>query len=164
MVRNWQVVAAAQQGDLFPDQNALNIMCYRDHDRVAILDSRVWNVHAGLLEAVTAVDGGIHCEGHKLIFAHATSAYPGDLYGGAIPISAKDCGCEAFLRFFSNHHLRGLQEQYLSAFLRHNFETLRNLGILNTISNARRNDPCPCGSEKSSNIVTRQRLLHRVRS
>ncbi|MGA2567724.1 MAG: SEC-C domain-containing protein [Pseudolabrys sp.] len=115
---------------------------------MTILDSRVWNVHGGLLKAVTAVDGEIYREGHKLIFAHATSAYPGDLYGGTMPISAKDCGCEALLRFFANDHLRALQEQYLSAFLRNNFETLRNLGILNTISNARRNDPCPCGSGK----------------
>src|SRR5208283_1059567 len=50
---------------------------------------------------------------------------------------------------FTNDHLRALQEQYLSALLRHNFEALRNLGILNTISNARRNDPCPCGSGKN---------------
>jgi len=49
---------------------------------------------------------------------------------------------------FTNDHLRALQEQYLSARLRHNFEALRNLGLLNTISNARRNDPCPCGSGK----------------
>jgi len=148
MVRNWQVAATDQQGDMFPDQNALNVMCYRDPDRVAILDSRVWNVHGGLLKAVTAADGEISCDGHKLIFAHATSAYPGDLYGGTMPISAKNCGCEAFLRFFTNDHLKGLQEQYLSAFLRNNFEMLRNFGILNTIFNARRNDPCPCGSGK----------------
>jgi uncharacterized protein YchJ len=44
--------------------------------------------------------------------------------------------------------ISALQEQYLSALLRHNFEALRNFGILNTISNARRNDPCPCGSGK----------------
>jgi len=97
-MRNWKVIATAQQGDLFPDQNALNVLCYRDPDRVTILDSRVWNVNGRLLKAVTAADGEIYCEGHKLIFAHATSAYPGDLTG-TMPISAKDCGCEAFLRF-----------------------------------------------------------------
>ena len=45
-LRNWQVVAAAQDGDMFPDQNALNIMCYRDIERVSVLEPRVWNVHA----------------------------------------------------------------------------------------------------------------------
>ena len=67
-----------------------------------------------------------------------------------MPISAKDCGCEAFLRLFVNDQLRSLQENYLSAFLRTNFETLRDLGILVNIShaNTRRNDPCPCGSGK----------------
>ncbi len=146
--RNWQVVAAVQQGDLFPDQNALNIMCYRDPDRVTVLDLRVWNVHAGLLKNVKASDGEIYCEGQKPVFAHATSAYPGDLYGGTMPISAKDRGCEAFLRFFTNDHLKRLQEQYLSGFLRNNFETLCNLGILVDVSHARRNDLCPCGSGK----------------
>jgi uncharacterized protein YchJ len=70
--------------------------------------------------------------------------------GGTMPISAKDCGCEAFLRLFVNDRLRNLQENYLSAFLRANFDALRDLGILVNIShvNTRRNDPCPCGSGK----------------
>jgi hypothetical protein len=145
---NWQAVAAAQDGDMFPDQNALNIMAYRDIDRVSVLDARVWNVHARLLKSVEATDNGIDCEGRNPIFVHATSAFQGDLMGGAMPISAKDCGSEAFLRLFVNDRLRSLQENYLSAFLRTNFETLRNLGILVNIShaNTRRNDPCPCGS------------------
>ena len=149
-LRQWQVVAAAQDGDKFPDQNALNIMCYRDPARVSIFDSRVWNVHGGLLKAVQAIDNDVTCEGQKPIFVHATSAYEGDLYGGAMPISVKDCGCEVYLRFFGNEHLRKLQEDYLSGFLRNNFDTLRNLGILIKVSNvgARRNDPCPCGSGK----------------
>jgi len=149
-LRNWRVVAAAQDGDKFPDQNALNIMCYRDPARVTVLNARVWNVHAGLLRSVTAAKNGISCEGEKPIFAHATSAFPGDIMGGAMPISAKDFGCEAFLRYFTNDRLRSLQENYLSAFLRTNFVTLRDLGILIDISSAhaRRNDPCPCGSGK----------------
>ncbi|HEY1473559.1 MAG TPA: SEC-C metal-binding domain-containing protein [Pseudolabrys sp.] len=149
-LKNWQAVSAAQQGDMFPDQNSLNIMCYRDADRVSILDSRLWNVHAGLLKSVKASDNDVDCDGQKPIFVHATSAYPGDLMGGEMPISAKDCGCEAFLRFFANDGLRTLQENYLSGFLRTNFETLRGLGILVNVSrgNARRNDPCPCGSGK----------------
>jgi hypothetical protein len=149
-LRNWQVVAAAQDGDMFPDQNALNIMCYRDMARVAVLEPRVWNVHAGLLQSVKATGNEINCDGQKPIFAHATSAYPGDIKGGAMPISAKDLGCEAFLRFFTNDRLRSLQENYLTAFLRTNFEALRDLGILVNVSqaNARRNDPCPCGSGK----------------
>jgi hypothetical protein len=144
----WQTVAAAQDGDKFPDQNALNLMAYRDLDRITILDSCVWNVHARLLKAVQATDNGVTCDGQKPIFVHATSAYEGDLLGGTMPISAKDCGCEAYLRFFTNEHLRKLQEDYLSGFLRNNFETLRNLGVLINISNARRNDPCPCRSGK----------------
>jgi SEC-C motif len=149
-VRNWQVVAAAQDGDMFPDQNALNLMCYREPTRVKVLDARVWNVHAGLLKSVNGTGEGIDCDGEKTIFVHATSAYPGDIMGGAMPISAKDLGCEAFLRFFTNDRLRSLQENYLSTFLRTNFETLRNLGILVNVSpaNTRRNDPCPCGSGK----------------
>ena len=145
---NWQTVAAAQDGDMFPDQNALNIMAYRDIDRVSVLDARLWNVHARLLKSVKAADSGLDCERQKPIFLHATSAFQGDLMGGAMPISARDCGCEAFLRLFVNDHLRILQENYLAAFLRTNFETLRNLDILVSISNARRNDPCPCGSGK----------------
>jgi hypothetical protein len=135
---------------MFPDQNSLNLMCYRDADRVLILDSRVWNVHAGLLKSVQVTDNDVSCDGQKPIFVHATSAYPGDLIGGEMPISAKDCGCEAYLRLFANDRLRSLQENYLSGFLRTNFETLRNLGILVDISNAntRRNEPCPCGSGK----------------
>jgi len=66
MMRNWQVIATAQQGDLFPDQNALNVLCYRDPDRVTILDLRVWNVHGRLLEAVTAADGEIYWKGTSL--------------------------------------------------------------------------------------------------
>jgi hypothetical protein len=149
-LRNWQVVAAAQDGDMFPDQNALNIMAYRDIERVSVLEPRVWNVHAGLLQLVKAAGNEIDCDGKKPIFAHATSAYPGDIKGGAMPISAKNLGCEAFLRFFTNDRLRSLQENYLTAFLRTNFEALRNLGILVNVSqaNARRNDPCPCGSGK----------------
>ena len=149
-LRNWQIVAAAQDGDMFPDQNALNIMCYRDMARVAVLEPRVWNVHAGLLQSVKAAGNEIDCDGKNPIFAHATSAYPGDIKGGAMPISAKDLGCEAFLRFFTNDRLRSLQENYLTAFLRTNFEALRDLGILVNVSqaNARRNDPCPCGSGK----------------
>jgi hypothetical protein len=149
-LRNWQVVAAAQDGDKFPDQNALNIIAYRDIEHVSVLDARIWNVHAGLLKSVKTAGDDIDCEGQKPIFAHATSAYPGDIMGGAMPISAKGLGCEAFLRFFTNDHLRNLQENYLSAFLRTNFETLRDLGILIDISHAniRRNDPCPCGSGK----------------
>jgi len=44
MMRNWQVIATAQQGDLFPDQNALNVLCYRDPNRVTILAclERAW--------------------------------------------------------------------------------------------------------------------------
>ena len=145
---NWQSVAAAQDGDKFPDQNALNLMAYRDPDRITVLDSRVWNVHARLLKAVQATGNEVTCDGQKPIFVHATSAYEGDLLGGSMPISAKDCGCEAYLRFFANEHLRKLQEDYLSGFLRHNFETLRNLGVLVNMSNARRNDLCPCGSGK----------------
>lgn len=145
---NWQAVAAAQDGDKFPDQNALNLMAYRDLDRVTVLDSRIWNVHARLLKAVQATDNEVTCDGQKPIFVHATSAYAGDLLGGEMPISAKDCGCEAFLRFFGNEHLRKLQEDYLAGFLRNNFDTLRDLGILVNVSNARRNDPCPCGSGK----------------
>lgn len=149
-LENWQVVAAAQDGDMFPDQNALNIMCYRDPARVTVMDARVWNVHAGLLKSVKAAGNGIDCAGEKPIFAHATSAFPGDIMGGSMPISAKDLGCEAFLRFFTNDRLRSLQENYLTAFLRTNFELLRDLGILVNVSpaNARRNDPCPCGSGK----------------
>lgn len=149
-LRNWQVVAAAQDGDMFPDQNALNIMAYRDIERVSVLDALVWNVHAGLLQSVKAAGNEIDCDGKKPIFAHATSAYPGDIMGGAMPISAKDCGCEAFLRFFTNDRLRSLQENYLIAFLRTNFESLRDLGILVNVAqaNTRRNDPCPCGSGK----------------
>jgi hypothetical protein len=149
-LENWQVVAAAQDGDMFPDQNALNLMCYRDPARVMVLDAHVWNVHAGLLKAVKAAGNDIDCDGEKPIFAHATSAFPGDIMGGAMPISAKDLGCEAFLRFFTNDRLRSLQENYLTAFLRTNFEALRDLGILVKVSqaNARRNDPCPCGSGK----------------
>jgi hypothetical protein len=146
--RGWQTVAAAQDGDKFPDQNALNLMAYRDPDRVTVLDSRIWNVHARLLKAVKATGNEVTCDGQKPIFVHATSAYEGDLLGGEMPISAKDCGCEAYLRFFANEHLRKLQEDYLSGFLRSNFEALRNLGVLVNISNARRNDPCPCGSGK----------------
>jgi hypothetical protein len=145
---NWQTVAAAQDGDMFPDQNALNIMAYRDIDRVSVLDARIWNVHARLLKSVKAADNGLDCEGQKPIFLHATSAFQGDLMGGAMPISAKDCGCEAFLRLFANDHLRSLQEDYLATFLRGNFETLRNVGVLASITKARRNDPCPCGSGK----------------
>jgi hypothetical protein len=147
---DWQSVAAAQDGDKFPDQNALNIMAYRDIDRVSVLDARVWNVHARLLKSVKVAGNEVDCEGEKPIFVHATSAFQGDLMGGAMPISAKDCGCEAFLRLFVNDQLRSLQENYLSAFLRTNFETLRDLGILVNIShaNTRRNDPCPCGSGK----------------
>ena len=147
-LRNWQVVAAAQDGDKFPDQNALNIMCYRDIERVSVLDARVWNVHAELLKSVKAIDDDVYCDGRKPIFVHATSAYPGDIMGGAMPVSAKDFGCEAFLRFFTNDRLKSLQENYLSAFLRTNFETLRDLEILVNISSAhaRRNDLCPCGS------------------
>jgi hypothetical protein len=149
-LRNWQTVAAAQDGDKFPDQNALNIMAYRDIDRVTVLDARVWNVHARLLKSIKVTDNEVYCEGQKPIFVHATSAFQGDLLGGAMPISAKDCGCEAFLRLFTNDHLRGLQENYLSVFLRTNFETLRDLSILVNIShaNTRRNDACPCGSGK----------------
>lgn len=147
---NWQAVATAQDGDMFPDQNALNIMCYRDPARVAVLDARIWNVHAGLLKSIKAAGKDVDCDGEKPIFAHATSAYPGDIMGGTMPISAKDLGCEAFLRFFTNDRLRSLQENYLTAFLRTNFEKLRDLGILVSLShaNARRNDPCPCGSGK----------------
>lgn len=149
-LKNWQVVAAAQNGDMFPDQNALDILAYRDIDRVSVLDARIWNVHAELLKSVAAAGLEIECGGKKPIFVHATSALPGDIMGGAMPISAKDLGCEAFLRFFTNSDLRGLQERYLSAFLRTNFESLRDLGILVNVSqaNARRNDPCPCGSGK----------------
>jgi len=149
-LRNWQAVAAAQDGDMFPDQNALNLMCYRDPARVTVLDARVWNVHAGLLKSVDASGNDIVCDGKKPIFAHATSAFPGDIMGGAMPISAKDLGCEAFLRFFTNDRLRSLQENYLAAFMRTNFELLRDLGILVNVSpaNTRRNDPCPCGSGK----------------
>jgi hypothetical protein len=146
--RGWQTVAAAQDGDKFPDQNALNLMAYRDLDRVTVLDSRLWNVHARLLKAVQATGNGVTCDGQKPIFVHATSAYEGDLLGGTMPISAKDSGCEAYLRFFANEHLRKLQEDYLAGFLRHNFEMLRTLGVLVNMSNARRNDPCPCGSGK----------------
>ena len=147
---NWQAVAAAQDGDKFPDQNALNITAYRDIDRVSVLDAQVWNVHARLLKSIKVTGSDVYCEGRKPIFVHATSAFQGDLMGGAMPISAKDCGCEAFLRLFTNDHLRSLQENQLSAFLRTNFETLRDMGILVNIShtNARRNDPCPCGSGK----------------
>ncbi len=149
-LRNWQSVAAAQDGDMFPDQNALNIMAYRDIGRVSVLDSRVWNVHARLLKSVKVIDNNVNCEEQKPIFVHATSAYEGDLMGGTMPISAKDSGCEAFLRLFVNDHLRSLQENYLSTFLRTNFETLRKQRILTNISHAsaRRNDPCPCGSGK----------------
>ena len=145
---NWQTVAAAQDGDKFPDQNALNLMAYRDLDHVTVLDSRVWNVHARLLKAVKASGNEVTCDGQKPIFVHATSAYEGDLLGGLMPISAKDCGCEAYLRFFANEHLRKLQEDYLAGFLRHNFETLRDLGILIKVSGARRNELCRCGSGK----------------
>ncbi len=149
-LRDWRITAATQDGDMFPDQNALNLMCYRDRERVSVLDAHVWNVHAGLLKSITVVKNEFFCEGQKPIFVHATSAYPGDLKGGAMPISAKDCGCEAFLRLFVNDRLRSLQEDYLSAFLRTNFEMLRDLGILINIprAEARRNDPCPCGSGK----------------
>ncbi|HEX5210455.1 MAG TPA: SEC-C metal-binding domain-containing protein [Pseudolabrys sp.] len=149
-LENWQAVAAAQDGDMFPDQNALNIMCYRNPDRVTVLDARIWNVHAGLLKSVNTSGSDIGCDDVKPIFAHATSAFPGDIMGGVMPISAKDLGCEAFLRFFTNGRLRSLQENYLTAFLRTNFELLRDLGILVNVSplNARRNDPCPCGSGK----------------
>ena len=122
-------------------------MCYRDIAAYRSWTPGVWNVHAELLKSVKAIDETCIATA-KSIFVHATSAYPGDIMGGAMPVSAKDFGCEAFLRFFTNDRLRSLQENYLSAFLRTNFETLRDLGILVNISSAhaRRNDLCPCGS------------------
>ena len=94
------------------------------------------------------------CDGQKPIFVHATSAYEGDLLGGTMPISAKDCGCEAYLRFFTNEHLRKLQEEYFSGFLRNNFETLRNLGVLVNISKRAEMTLVLVGRARSSNIVT----------
>lgn len=148
--KEWQSISGALEGDRFCDQNALDIICYRDTDRATILDSRIWNVHARLLKTIKAVDSEVICDGQKPIFVHATSAYQGDLLGGAMPISAKDHGCEAFLKLFAHDHLRSLQEEYLSQFMRTNFEALRDAGVLVKISGvgARRNDPCPCGSGK----------------
>ena len=150
-LRNWQVVAAAQDGDMFPDQNALNIMAYRDIERVSVLDARVWNVHAGLLQIG---QGDRKRDRLRQARSRSSRMRPRPIRatskGGAMPISAKDLGCEAFLRFFTNDRLRILQENNLTAFLRTNFEALRDLGILVNVSqaNARRNDPCPCGSGK----------------
>jgi hypothetical protein len=146
----WQAICATQDGDKMPDQNALNIICHQDLNRVAILDSSVWNAHGGLLKKIRVTESGAYCDGQKPIFVHATSGFRGDYYSGTMPISERGYHCEAFLKLFANDHLRRIQEVYLARFFRENFDALRDCKILTKISNGRsgRNQPCPCGSGK----------------
>jgi hypothetical protein len=152
ILKNWAETASPLEGDTCWEQNALNLICHTNPDRALILDSRVWNAHAGLLKKITISDGILHCDGQKCIFAHAASnntdgpdvdhvqtMFPGNGYVGS-----------AYFRFFTNSHLRATQERHISNFLSNHLAALVDLKILRKHSDPglRRNDLCHCGSGK----------------
>jgi hypothetical protein len=152
VMKDWALTSSPLEGDTCWEQNALNLMCHRNPDRALILDSRVWNAHAELLKKINISGDILQCDGQKCIFAHAAShnmhgrdvehvqtMFPGKGYVGT-----------AYIRFFTNSHLRAIQERHLSHFLSNNSASLVDLKILlkHSDPSIRRNDLCPCGSGK----------------
>jgi hypothetical protein len=147
---DWENTASLLEGDWLWEQNALNLICYRNRSRVLTLDSRVWNVHCELLKKITIDDNRVYCDGQKSIFAHATTPTPGtgDVDYVRMTISKNGYACNTYLRLFTNSFLRMAQDKHLSDFLSANFVLLKDLNVLFK-QGTRRNESCPCGSGKA---------------
>src|SRR5215813_4030272 len=149
---DWAATASLFEGETCWEQNALNLICHKNPNKILILDARVWNAHAGLLKKITVNNGVLHCDGQKCIFAHAASHNTGgrDVDHVQTMFPGKGYVGSAYFRFFTNSHLRAAQEKHLSNFLSNNSAALLDLDILLKHSDQaiRRNDLCPCGSGK----------------
>jgi SEC-C motif len=148
VLEDWALTAGLLEGDVCWEQNALNLMCHKNPNRVLILDSRVWNAHAELLNRITISDGMLRYDRQKCIFAHATGANTHAVEEELTMLPGKGYIGAAYFRWFKNSHLRAAQEKYRSNFLSNHSATLMDLKILLKPSSIRRNDLCPCGSGK----------------
>jgi hypothetical protein len=129
VLTEYRDLSATMETDTCSDQNALNMMGY-DRDRVFVLESRIWNAHAGLLKKLSVQNGKIFCDGQRTIFVHAASVMPGDVRDSTGTIVKDEYRTQAFLKIFANEAVRTLQQKFLEQFIAKNVRDFRDLGIL----------------------------------
>ena len=126
---DWRERAAAFEGDMMWEQNAMNSICNADPGAVQVLDARVWNVHSGLLDALGGTADGLHCGGQRCIFLHATSPDAAHISWGEMSFEFAGMPYRNFVKFFTHPMLRQLQQGYMNDFLGANLPLLRELGV-----------------------------------
>jgi len=149
IIEDWEVVARELEGDFLWEQYAFNLICQKGPIRPLMLDPSIWNVHGELLKKITINNNIVYCDEKRCIFLHATSTnrFGRDVDMKTMRISKDGVACAVYQRLFVNSFLREAQEKYLYDFLSTNHILLKELNILFSDS-TRRNDLCPCGSNK----------------
>ena len=104
----FQQYADQMEGEVCWEQNAINIMCIEDETILYMLDSKVWNVHAKLLNTYALSD--------EPFILHLTSSDAESLVEGVMVFGVGENKVEFFYRSFKNQFI-----------VNHQMETLKKL-------------------------------------
>jgi hypothetical protein len=127
---DWRELSAAFEGEACWEQNALNVLCYRQPARVQMLDTRVWNVHGTLYDAVEVGEAGVHCDGVRSIFLHVASESRLHVEVGQANFTFGQFRYSNFFKFFLHPALRREQGRFIEEFVAGHLGEMRELGML----------------------------------
>jgi lipopolysaccharide biosynthesis glycosyltransferase len=116
--------------DICFEQNALNAWVRQNPEKFMELDARRWNVHGALLGKTALTAGGVRCDGTDASILHATSPHSSEHREEQVTFAVKGHSFPALIKWFLSVDLRKLQVNYLSSFLRENYDDLLEAGVL----------------------------------
>lgn len=112
------------------EQNAFNVWVGRNPAEFLELDARQWNVHGPLLARAALTANGVSCDGTNVHILHPTSPDCSEHKEEQVTLAVGALSFPAWMKWFRNVELRGLQADCLSAFLRGNYADLVKFGVL----------------------------------
>jgi hypothetical protein len=110
------------------EQNAFNVMAWREPSKVQTLDLWRWNVHGRMLARIAvAADGKITCYDRPVIGLHATSPDPTFLKHERHGWTAGGKAFTSDIRLFTHPTLRELQCRLFARFVADNGSALATI-------------------------------------
>src|SRR6185503_13323609 len=117
-LKDWRrATFEARKDEYLFEQNAFNLVAWRNPDQVEHLDLWSWNVHGPMLESIKVDSGAVTCRGRTVIGLHATSNNSKLVKHERYAWTADGQVIEANLRFFCQPELRALQLDLFSRFV-----------------------------------------------
>ena len=127
---DWRELSTGFEGEACWEQNALNVLCYRQPERVQMIDTRVWNVHGTLYDALEVGEAGVYCGGLQSIFLHLASQSPLHIELGQANFTFGQFNYRNFFKFFVHPALRREQARFIEEFVAAHLGEMRELGMI----------------------------------